>query len=195
VAQSFFLDTRSEDFNEKITAMFKSLDGQDPLLSALIGAAHIDKCLIALLEHFLVRGRTTKQKHLSLDSDNSGILLTLYTRAEFAYMLGLITSEMLNNIKTICTIRNKFAHSHIPLHFDSEEIFNLCKDLRVPGAPKNAPYPIPGEEYDISDYANYQNLPRNRFTDAVSLTVMNLARLPAKLERLKTPYIDGEPSK
>ncbi len=189
--RSFFLDVFADDFQPKMAAMYRHIDGEDPLMCALIGAAHIDKCLVALLEHFLRHGgKTTLKKHLGLESPSSGVLYSLYARAEFAYLLGLIDSQTLTNIKDIATIRNLFAHSHTPYTFESEDIAKLCRKLTT-NEPDLA-VECADDEETRQLFDELQNAPRNRFCFVVSDTLIKLAFLPKTLERPKTPYIDGD---
>lgn len=184
----FYLDMRdSANFQERMTEMYKSLDSQDSLLCALVGAAHIDKCLVTLLEHYLAKGRT-RSKHL--DDERVGVLQSLYTRAEFAYMLGLIRSSTLEQIQRICKIRNTFAHSHVPLTFDSGEIAPECAKL-----PLAKPTIIVDDDTaeTLEFVESLERDPKNRFVNAVSQIVLLLAALPLQLQRPQTPFIDGEP--
>jgi DNA-binding MltR family transcriptional regulator len=191
MATSFFLDLRSPDCQEQLDAMFRALNDSDPLVCTLICTAHIDKCLVSLLEHFLVKASTTKDKHLY--NDKAGILTTLYTRAEFAYMLGLINSNTLELIRGIATIRNHFAHSHEPLSFKSEQIVAACNKLNTPAPQIEVMDGVMAESEQTREYwKSLDAIPRNRFVKAVSHVVMVLAMLPAKIVRPNTPFINGE---
>jgi hypothetical protein len=185
MATSFFLDLNAPDFQEKMTAMYKSLDGEDPLLCALVGTAHIDKCLISLLDLFMIPG-TTRDKHLT--NPKYGILTGLNERAEFAYLLGMISSTTLRTINTIASIRNAFAHSHVPLTFDSNDVAKYCKDIRLTEPRQTVS--------DIQDpgFNEWFNSNRSKFVRAITETIMTLARVPQQLTRPNTPFIEGESS-
>jgi hypothetical protein len=91
--------------------------------AALVGVAYLDE----LVEQ-LVRASTIDDKVLSRLRENA--------RVDLAYALGWIGPEMYSDLGTARKIRNLFAHSHKSLHFDDNEIGQLCgafKGLKYSG--------------------------------------------------------------
>jgi DNA-binding MltR family transcriptional regulator len=58
-----------------------------------------------------------------------GPLSTLSSRIEIAYSLGLFDEDYYGRLNAIKDIRNEFAHSIVPLTFQSENIRKLCMKL------------------------------------------------------------------
>src|SRR5260221_10983535 len=92
----------SKDLND---ALF---DGTD-LACALLAGSHVEKTLASFLDRFFVEGETSA-KILSFEEGSLG---TASSRADMAYVLGLIDQPLLANVKKIAEIRNTFAHHHL----------------------------------------------------------------------------------
>jgi len=91
----------------------------------LIGVSLVDEHLKMLLEKYFITGSTADR---ILDN---GFAANLRTRADLAYVLGLINKTDYQNLINILEIRNKFGHNFQILKFSSEEISKLCDKLVV----------------------------------------------------------------
>ncbi len=102
-------------------------DGPD--ISCVVTAAtYIENALGGLLLSVLLDGQTTDEL---LNSPLSG-LSSAYGRSSLCYCLGLIDKVTYTNAKQIAVIRNKFAHSPVPLDFGNDTIKKECTALQTP---------------------------------------------------------------
>jgi hypothetical protein len=97
------------------------------LSCALVAGAYIENALGSLLVAALIDGATSH----NLLNNPKDILSTYSSRADLCYCMGLIPKEVYNNARTIGTIRNRFAHSHVALDFLDEEVVRLCNQLQL----------------------------------------------------------------
>jgi hypothetical protein len=89
------------------------------------GAACI--LMSAMVERWLERSLLLRLMIQSDDKtsalfERDGALSTFYGNTHLAYALDMITSETRNDLDIIRRTRNAFAHSQLPLSFQSEEI-------------------------------------------------------------------------
>ena len=63
--------------------------------------------------------------------------LNFWVCIEIAYALGLYDQETRDGLHTARKIRNKFAHSSVPLEFEHGEVAALCRQLRTNYKPAN----------------------------------------------------------
>ena len=96
---------------------------EGPLACALIGGAAVENALMTLLSNFFVEGSENV-------FDIGGCLESASKCAAVAYCLGFISKEGRENLKLIARIRNKFAHSHVPIDFDDTEVVESCSKLK-----------------------------------------------------------------
>lgn len=88
----------------------------------------------AFLDHALQKAICT---HLPLSAnhkdlfDDRGPLGTLSAKIIMAKALEIIDTVEREDLDTIRTIRNSFAHTLLPIGFDADEVKTLCKTLRV----------------------------------------------------------------
>jgi DNA-binding MltR family transcriptional regulator len=170
MADKFFLDVRNlDERNTRIVGLLDALNGEAELPCVLICAAYIDKCLEGILLSLFKSGNTSKRM-----LGHDGPLRSLYDRARILYVLGRIDSMVLGNIDTICQIRNRFAHSHEPLSFESPEIAKLCSLMQEP-----KPAMVVADDTWPKDLT--LKMPRMQFTRVALLVVIELARLPLRL--------------
>ena len=73
----------------------------------------------------------------SRDAAFKGSGLSFRVNIEIAYALGLYDQETRDGLHTARKIRNKFAHSSVPLEFEHGEVAALCRQLRTNYKPAN----------------------------------------------------------
>ena len=179
VTDRFFLDIRDPaTFDGKIAPLTNALNGEEALPCVLLGAAYLDKSLLGLLETVFLGTPISETARDLLKSDR-GLIGTLHTRAQMAYLLRLINKPLFINIGHIGTIRNLFAHSHEPLSFESQEIVALCGKLE-----------LPDPDVSVSDasakayFLLHEKNPRSRFVSAVMNTLIPLMFAQSKAKKL-----------
>ena len=108
--------------------LFSALNEGTDLACVLIGASYVNECLAAFLRKNFRKESDTVEKILKSDK---GFLGSLSNKADLTYSLSLITKDRFNDIITIAEIRNLFAHSHLGVDFQSENISELCTKLNT----------------------------------------------------------------
>jgi hypothetical protein len=96
--------------------------------AALIGGVILDHALqVAISTHFIPLEATEKTKIFEGDHEREGILGSYYSRIYIAYALRIFGQHTLQDMNTIRSIRNAFAHFHGELSFKTPEIEALCE--------------------------------------------------------------------
>jgi hypothetical protein len=85
------------------------------LMSAMV-ERHLERSILLRL---MIPGGDDKTSALF---ERDGALSTFYGNTHLAYALDLITSEMKSDLDIIRRVRNAFAHSQLPVSFQSQEI-------------------------------------------------------------------------
>jgi hypothetical protein len=111
---------------ESILAIFSTLEDR----SAVI-------CAGSLLEDYLTISIAVTFKRFPTDDEygatfvGNGPLATFYAKLCVGRLVGVLTVDMLHDLKIIKDIRNKFAHIYLNINFDSEEIKSRCSSLKL----------------------------------------------------------------
>ncbi|MBR1298542.1 hypothetical protein [Bradyrhizobium sp. AUGA SZCCT0042] len=103
--------------------------GSDRLL-ALFAGSLIEVGLEVRLHHLMRRDLTVDEYNQIFSADRNGFLATFGARIAIGYALNIFGPKALADLKTINVIRNTFAHSLQPLHFDDPDIRTLCFSLQ-----------------------------------------------------------------
>ncbi len=112
--QSPYFKELSQLKDEVLTSMSKETDRALAVLSAI----YLDN----ILER-LIRTAYIKDKKIGQLFKNNQLLQSFYNKINIAYFSGLIPEVIYHDLKIICEIRNKFAHSIIGnTSFDNEII-------------------------------------------------------------------------
>jgi len=102
---------RSEEMHKELSYLepyWQSLEGETDRGAAVLAAILLD----GLLEK-LIRASFIKDSRVKLLFKNDHILQSFYAKINLAYFAGLIPKPVFEDLKLICEIRNKFAHSVI----------------------------------------------------------------------------------
>jgi hypothetical protein len=146
-------------------------EGTD-IACALVGGAYIENATGALLERTMINDPAANGPNGVLN-DPKGILSAAGPRADMCYCLGLIDKTTHNNAKQIASVRNRFAHSHVPIAFNDEEIKSMCEPLvawlgdSTTGSPR--PLDRKTSEKILSD-------PRRKFVLATCWTLLEIQK-------------------
>jgi hypothetical protein len=110
---------------------------------------------------------------------------TFRNKIHIAHALNMFGDEMFNNLEIMRCIRNAFAHAHVPIDFDTEEV-RAAVDALVP--PKLLPPHVVGaEKRDISQFTGFK-----RFRAICEDAGHNLhAQLFYRPIKLKAEFIDS----
>lgn len=122
-------DTRSRDIPqdeipEDMLPLVGLLEENDHVL-ATIGAATLERELDLLIEGFMVPDKREVRILLDRQQGNLGAKIRL------AYCLGLITTLIRDDLRRVQAIRNEFAHSLLPVGFESVNIDKQIKKFKV----------------------------------------------------------------
>lgn len=170
---------------------------QSDRATAIVAASFLETDLRNAIEARLLKDENLINKLLK----PTGPLGPFQTKAELAYLMGIYDAGIRDDIIEIAGIRNMFAHNVKPLKFNSKEIGNRCKTLRIV---KRDPYPeIPGkglpDELRSPPRIDSSAPPRERFILAIKLIAIALWAASHDLVigpdgRKKKWRPDGEPS-
>ncbi len=116
-----FLESYTPIFNESVLAA-------DPLPYVILAVAYIEQALRTLLAKFFIDSSTSDGL-----LDFKGAIGSFKAKTDLAYSLGLIPKLLFQNLCVIGEVRNKFAHSHVDVSFDSEEMIQLLDGKGKPG--------------------------------------------------------------
>ena len=122
--KSFRIEALSQDSKK----VFDVLNEQTDIAIVMIGAAWIDECVRTLLQEHFIKSQVTDK----LLNPAGGALGNYSVRCDIAYGLKLINKRIYQNLNFIGQIRNNFAHTHISLGFDDQEIRDLCEQISTP---------------------------------------------------------------
>jgi DNA-binding MltR family transcriptional regulator len=111
--------------------------GLVPLLAILGNKTHAGEAILsaAILDNELQKVLLSKMRSLSTNKqkllfDGFGPLSEFAAKIEVAHAFGLINEDVYLDLRTIKSIRDKFAHTPQELNFGSEEIIKLLKNFK-----------------------------------------------------------------
>ena len=98
---------------------------------AMIGAATLERALeIAISSRFIPL--TSNERKRLFGYQTRGPLSDFSARIQFAYALNLVDSGTRDELEYIRAIRNIFAHAEQLITFETEEVRDICADLKTP---------------------------------------------------------------
>ncbi len=123
-----------EKARKYVSGMFSEIknefEGNSDRGITVIAASIIDTLIEDLLEGFLVPFESKNDRKNIFSS--AGPLSNLSHKIEMAFSMGLLSVFDKKLLKTIVSVRNKFAHQISGISFKNEDIVNLCKKLVIP---------------------------------------------------------------
>lgn len=118
----------------EIERIFSDLGEQPDMVVAIAGAALVE----GILEKFLVNSLPVSNKQLVGELFAiKGPLGDFYSKILVARAFGRITSPMVRELNSIRAIRNVFAHSKVPISFETSEITKVVDESGLKTAIKN----------------------------------------------------------
>lgn len=109
-----------EEFNKQIS------DEADDRSFCLLLISMLENTLDQALDHWI--GEQTKELRQSLYAQD-GLLATFARKITFATVINIAGPVSRENLRLMRHIRNAFAHSKIPITFDTPEVATICADL------------------------------------------------------------------
>jgi hypothetical protein len=107
------------------------------VVTAILGAAQVEYQLERLIFARLKRRDANTIEALTRDN---GPLSGLYAKCVMAHAMGIIDDVILGNINIIRTIRNAFAHAKRPISFETAEVLDELRRIRLPPKSKSELY-------------------------------------------------------
>jgi hypothetical protein len=108
---------------------------------AVVVCVAVEQALeLAITTHFHVDQETSERM---FDDNTNGPLGTFAAKTKMGYALGLYPKAARDELDTMRTIRNGFAHSWEQISFSSPEIVACCAALRLPDTADPKIYPPP----------------------------------------------------
>jgi len=88
--------------------------------------------LLNVLLEEVIRTFYVKDRHVADLFKNDHMLMTFYSKINMAYYSGYIPKVIYHDLKIVCKIRNKFAHSLLAgLDFKEKTLVNLIKECEL----------------------------------------------------------------
>jgi hypothetical protein len=135
-----------DELHEQVSELCNVLDEGSDLACALTGGAFVDHCLGALLQKYLVDGKTA---HELLQPGKC--LGEFGSRRKMCYSLGLISLPLNTDIELIGHIRNQMVHRFFDVRFSDTEITAWCDKLDASGIIKLSDQPGDSPPLDPRD--------------------------------------------
>jgi DNA-binding MltR family transcriptional regulator len=115
---------------DDMEVVYNKLFNSDDIICVLLGANFIDRCLAnALVITLPIKDKDFIKNEL-LDYNN-GVLATYSSRNRILYALKKIDKNFYNDISLIGKIRNRFAHHHLEISFNDDEVKMFCNKLTL----------------------------------------------------------------
>lgn len=109
---------------EEFSKLFTYNIGDDRAI-VIIGSAFLE----TILEHILIEFLPEDEKEVDVLLGYDKPLGTYSNKVRMIYCLGLIEKKVMQDLKLIGKIRNRFAHD-LSVSFDDKDIANWCKQLK-----------------------------------------------------------------
>ncbi len=96
--------------------------------AAILVVTNVENALRICLQNILVNQDVLHDNLFGINAPMS----SFDSKIRMSYALGIIGSEMRKNLDVIRSVRNAFAHSQIPITFETKEVSNAAALLRKP---------------------------------------------------------------
>ena len=120
------LEELKRESDKRIKPYWDSLEQESDRAIAIIAACLLDTALEELIRMFYIKERGVG----NLFKDDH-ILRGFFTKISIAYFSGLIPQVLYHDLKLICQIRNRFAHTLTDLDFTDESISRLIQSCEL----------------------------------------------------------------
>ncbi len=148
---------------------WKEIDEGSDRSAAIIGAAFVEDSLQCALESRMIG--LSPQVFNEIFNNVNGPLCSFSSKILLGFALGLYGPVLKMDLNVIRNIRNAFAHTMMPITFDSHEVENELKNLKFLGWNYQNPS-IPGHP-DPKEFS-FPDSNRKKYTNTVRLLVRRL---------------------
>jgi hypothetical protein len=140
--------------------------------AVLLQASLVEDTLRRMIQAKFVTGMSSDLTSRIFESN--GPISTFGNRIIIGRALGLYGSVFHHDLEIIRELRNAFAHTRHPLEFETKEVADMCKHLRVVDSKLRQQPPIYSEKYPDRKTVINKKHPRTRFTAACYTITVHL---------------------
>ena len=144
-----------------VNGWLEEFQNESDRAAAVLAVAYLEAQLENVFRGFLVDSKEVDELF-----GPDAPLGTFSSRRRMAYALGMLTPIQHRDLELLGRIRNKFAHRLHGLSFRSNEVFQLCDQLRTP---------------KLFEATHFQPDVRGMFVTAVALIAMELNALASRV--------------
>ena len=122
---------RKEEFiaesNRRMKPWWDTLEKESDMSVAIVAATLLDVLLEEAIRTFYV-----KDRHVADLFKNDRMLMTFYSKINVAYYSGFIPRVIYHDLKIVCKIRNRFAHSLLAgMDFEEKTLVSLIQECEL----------------------------------------------------------------
>jgi len=117
-----------EQLSDESKHLYDVLNNESDLGCVLIATSYLDYALASLLKRHFIKSNLADK----LLDPPRGPVSTFSARYDLAYCLGLIPAPLRQNLETVGSIRNAFAHEYLSLSLNAREVEDLVHSLVPP---------------------------------------------------------------
>jgi len=116
-----------EESNKRMKPWVDTLEKESDMSVAIVAATLLDVLLEERIRTFYV-----KDRHVADLFKNDHMLMTFYSKINVAYYSGFIPKVIYHDLKIVCKIRNRFAHSLLAgLDFKEKTLVSLIQECEL----------------------------------------------------------------
>lgn len=116
-----------EESNKRMKPWWDTLEKESDMSVAIVAATLLDVLLEEAIRTFYV-----KDRHAADLFKNDHMLMTFYSKINVAYYSGFIPKVIYHDLKIVCKIRNRFAHSLLAgLDFKEKRLVSLIQECEL----------------------------------------------------------------
>ena len=116
-----------EESNKRMKPWWDTLEKESNMSVAIVAATLLDVLLEEVIRTFYV-----KDRHVADLFKNDHMLMTFYSKINVAYYSGFIPKVIYHDLKIVCKIRNRFAHSLLAgLDFKEKTLVSLIQECEL----------------------------------------------------------------
>ncbi|MDN5353584.1 MAG: hypothetical protein PWQ09_340 [Candidatus Cloacimonadota bacterium] len=150
-----------EELSGDTQKVYDVLNTESDLACVLIGTSYLSELLANMIQESFIKSNISGK----LLDPRGGSIGQFSTRADLAYCLGLIKKSIYQDLSKIAVIRNMFAHKHVSLDFNDNNVRDRCGELEAWRIMQDKD----AEEIEEPSLKQIHDLTRNQFNLSVIL--------------------------
>jgi len=124
---SFDKEEFINESNKKMKPWWDTFNKEGDRSVGIVAASLLDVLLEEMIRTFYVKDRNVADLF-----KNDHLLMTFYSKINVAYYSGYIPKVIYHDLKIVCKVRNKFAHSLLAgLDFKDKTVVNLIQECEL----------------------------------------------------------------